>query len=237
MKLRDTPTDVVFVGNSLTAGEHATDLDQTFVARIRAACFSPVVQVRVIGRPGARVSDLARLRISPARSIAVIEAGTNDWLGYMGTRPRRQTPLDEFRDGYRHVLHKALSLDGRARPICLGIWGPYEPSGGIVSRLDYDEAIAAECLRADGVFVSLGGVFSDPACRGPAGRPTVFGVSDAAHPNDLGHARIASEVSAAILGCGAEGLIEEQGRRSLDAAGVQLLEPADTAAHGRLATG
>ncbi len=220
------------MGDSLTAGEHATDLDQTFVARIRVTCFSPFMRVRVIGRPGARVSDLARRRISPARSIAIVEAGTNDWLGYVGTRPRRQTPLEEFRDGYRQVLHKMLSPHGSTRAICLGIWAPYEPPGGIVSSLDYDEVIAAECLCADGVFVSLAEVFTDSACHGPAGRPTAFGVSDAAHPNDLGHARIASEVCAAILGCDADRVVEEQGRRSLDVTGVQLLQPADTAAHG-----
>ena len=199
-------------------------------SRLARECASSPARAREL--PTSRGSGSAR-----RHSLAVLEAGTNDWLGYTGTRACRQTPLAEFRDGYRQMLHKALSPGGPARPICLGVWGPYEPPGGMLSRLDYEEVIAAECLFADGVFISLGAVFNDPACRGPAGRPTVFGVSDPGHPNDLGHARIADKVSAAILTCKAERVVEESVRRSLDLAGVQLLEPADAAAHGRLATG
>ncbi len=85
-----------------------------------------------------------------------------------------------------------------AAGVCLGIWGPPEgrsDAGGVLA--EYEAAIAAACRQRGGAFVPLAAVHADPAARGPAGRRTPFGLSDAAHPNDLGHRRIALLVLAA----------------------------------------
>jgi lysophospholipase L1-like esterase len=197
-----SPVDIVIVGDSLSAGEFASDRPLTCSALIlqglsRAAEQAP--SCRVVAVPGARVVDLLRRRPPAAHRVAVIEAGTNDWLGYRPVPPWRETPIAELRDAYARLL-RHMTRDARPSLVCLGIWSPPESgdAGARRRREAYDDAIALECARFGGRFVGLTPIADDPSARGPEGRRTPFGVADAVHANDRGHALIATAVLAAL---------------------------------------
>ena len=101
------------------------------------------------------------------------------------------------------VVARRLTEAG-AVPVCLGIWGPADGGAEADGRAEggaelaaYDAAIAGACHSRGGAFVALSPVYETPGSRGPAGRRTPWGISDATHPNDLGHRMIADLVLAA----------------------------------------
>jgi lysophospholipase L1-like esterase len=147
----------------------------------------------VVGVPGARVADLADLRLAAAHRLLIVELGTNDWLGYVMEGPWSSTPLEQFSPRYERLLDRLLAPG--AALVCLGIWGPRggrSETGSVVD--DYDAAIARECCLRGGRFFSLADLHDDDSLRGPAGRRTPFGISDEVHPNDRGHRRLAGIV-------------------------------------------
>ncbi|MGD0371994.1 MAG: SGNH/GDSL hydrolase family protein [Candidatus Dormibacteria bacterium] len=195
--------EAVFVGDSLTAGEHASSRCRSYpalVGRELGADAGREVACRVTAVPGARVRDLAVLALPLASRVVVVEAGTNDWLGYRAPGPWSATAPDDFADAYRRLLDRVD--DGRAVALlCLGIWAPTDgrETDGLRGT-EYDAIIRAACELRGGCFVSLAPVYDDRRCRGPAGRATPFGVSDAVHPNDRGHAAIAELLMDALRG-------------------------------------
>jgi lysophospholipase L1-like esterase len=191
--------DVIVVGDSLTAGAHASKRERAYPAltlqalRLGARGYRTS---RVVGLPGGRVADLADLQVAPARRLVAVEVGTNDWLGYVREGPWSPTPLDQFASAYRRLLANLVS-PGTAL-VCLGIWGPRAGRSEAGSLLaDYDAVIDRECHRRGGRFLALADVHDDASCRGPAGRHTFLGTSDVMHPNDHGHRWLAELVIAA----------------------------------------
>ena len=201
--------EVLVVGDSLSVGEHASARDRGCAALVHRTLGDDPSGARSCGIQaisGARVRDFLDRRLPPARRLVVVELGSNDWLGYVPLGRWRPTPLDRFLAEYERLLAR-LTAAG-AVPVCLGVWGPSdrgaEPRGGrdeqAVSVAAYDAAIAAACSRRGGTFVDLSPVYDTPGSRGPAGRPTPWGVSDATHPNDEGHRMIADLMLAACAG-------------------------------------
>lgn len=193
--------DIAIVGDSLTVGEHASSHSRSYPRLVHAALSADATRrlsCRVTAVSGARVVDLAGRELPIARRVAIVEAGTNDWLGQRPAGPGPPTELDEFAAGYCQLLDRVD--DGRAAAlVCLGIWGPARQRSRIGGRLaEYEAAISAACEVRGAVMVALSPVYEEAASRGPAGRRTRFGVSDETHPNDLGHARIAELVIDAV---------------------------------------
>ena len=188
------------VGDSLTVGEHASARRGSFpslvLESLRAASRRKL-SARVVGLSGGRAADLLRLTPPGARRLAIIEVGTNDWLGYRPEGAWSATPAGEFQATYGRLLD-LVRASGEPLLISLGIWGPTGGTsevGGSVTELD--EVIASESAARGGRFVPLTAIHDDPGMRGPAGRRTALGISDDFHPNDRGHAAIARMVAAA----------------------------------------
>ncbi len=198
---REQHPDIAIVGDSLTVGEHASSPFRSYPRLVHAALSADAnrrLSFRVTAVSGARVVDLAGRELPIARRVAIVEAGTNDWLGQRPAGPCPPTELDAFAAGYCQLLDRVD--DGRAAAlVCLGIWGPKGQRGRIGGRLaEYEAAISAACEVRGGVMVTLSPVYEEAAARGPAERRTPFGVSDEMHPNDQGHARIAELVIDAV---------------------------------------
>lgn len=198
------PPDVLVAGDSLTAGEHASDRRRAYAPLLLGSLPETLgrrVRTRVAGLSGARVADLLRRDLPAASHLVVVEVGTNDWQGYSASGPWKATPVERFDEEYGLLLDRLMA--GHPTLVCLGVWGPSGGLSQVGARLnDYDDVIAAACAARRGAFVSLSPVYDDPGSRGPGGRPTPFGASDEEHPNDRGHARIAQLVSAASTGSG-----------------------------------
>jgi lysophospholipase L1-like esterase len=185
------------VGDSLTVGEHASQADRTYAARLARSLPGSPLTVSVHAISGGRLDDLLRLPLAPGRRLVVVELGTNDWLGYLPRGPSRPTPPDRFAEAYGRLLDRVVGP--AAALVCLGVWAPARgrgEAGGVAA--DYDAVIADACLRRGGSFVSLSAVYEDATARGPAGRRTPFGMADTMHPNDTGHRRIAELVLEAV---------------------------------------
>jgi lysophospholipase L1-like esterase len=199
LRWRERHPDVVIIGDSLTAGSHASDRLHAYPALTLNALRRGAQNhrtARVVGVSGGRVADLMERRVAPARRLVVVEVGTNDWLGYVREGSWSPTPLEQFGHAYGRLLERLLAPG--ALLVCLGIWVPkagQSEAGGVVE--DYDAIIADECRRRGGRFRALAGVHDDASCRGPAGLSTPFGTSDEMHPNDHGHRRLAELVLAA----------------------------------------
>jgi acyl-CoA thioesterase-1 len=190
--------DIVFVGDSLTVGHGASSADAGFAARVVRSTLTPGERARaaIVGFPGSCVDDLLSVRLPRPRSLAIVELGTNDWLGYSRRGASAPTPAAAFRQRYFELLSRVVPVTSTARLVCLGVWGAGDGRNGLaLARADYDEIIEAACAARGGCYVSLSSLYQDPSCRGPAGVATPFGVSDDVHPNDRGHQRIAAIVS------------------------------------------
>jgi acyl-CoA thioesterase-1 len=133
--------------------------------------------------------------------VAIVEVGTNDWLGYGRRGASAPTPAMAFAQRYVELLSRVVPVTSAARLVCLGVWGAGDGSNRLaLAPADYDEIIEAACAARGGRYVSLSSLYRDATCRGPAGVATPFGVSDDVHPNDRGHREIAAVVSAAVDG-------------------------------------
>lgn len=195
---------MLVVGDSLSVGEHASDLDRGYTACLTRALRgrpsdAPTAGIEAIS--GARLREFVERPLPPARRLVVVEIGTNDWLGYVPRGLWRPTPPEQFGADYARLLDRVMA--GGAALVCLGIWGPAdaraEADGAAAGAglAAYDDAISAACRTWGGAFAALSAVYDRPGTRGPTGRRTPWGISDATHPNDEGHRMIADLVVAA----------------------------------------
>jgi acyl-CoA thioesterase I len=199
--LRRPRVDIVFVGDSLTVGHGASSADAGFAAQVARSAPTPGDGTRaaIVGFSGGCVDDLLSVRLPRPRSLAIVELGTNDWLGYSRRGASAPTPAAAFRQRYFELLSRVVPVSSTARLLCLGVWGVGDRRNGLaLAPADYDGIIEAACAARDGRYVSLSSLYQDPRCRGPAGVATPFGLSDDVHPNDRGHQRIAAIVSKAV---------------------------------------
>lgn len=180
----DRPLRVLLAGDSLTYGLYSS-VPETSWASIftRELEKGGAVEISRGEKSGADASTVGNLTSVPADlDLAIVELGTND-VG--------KTPIDLFRTQYNDLLDKITS-DGKTPLVCAGAWGKL---GGDAGGTDpYDNVISQACGERGGKFVDLSNDFSNSANRGPEGVPTWGGTSDEFHPNDTGHARIASRI-------------------------------------------
>lgn len=195
--LRPPRVDLVFVGDSITVGHGASSADAGFAAHVvrSAPARGERARAAIVGFSGGCVDDLLAVRLPRPRSVAIVELGTNDWLGYSRRGASAPTSAAAFRQRYVELLSRAVPVTSTARLVCLGLWGAGDHRNGLaLAPADYDEIIEAACADRGGSYVSLSSLYRDPTCRGPAGVATPFGVSDDVHPNDRGHRHIAAIV-------------------------------------------
>ncbi len=185
--------DVLFVGDSLTAGYYATTEGQSFRA-LTSAWFAlhgyPASTTLAVpdGKIAGAAGETAQISAAGA-DVAVIELGTNDASGYPTWKP---TPAQEFEADYRSVLEAVRSARPEAHLMLVGVWKEK------ADRDIYDGIIARLATEYGGCFVNLESVSDDPSLSGPAGTTTYNGTSDTFHPNDAGHTAIAAAVEQAF---------------------------------------
>lgn len=141
------------------------------------------------GFPHGKLSDLDDAPLPADVTVAVIEIGTNDF---------GQTPLADFHDGYQAFVERVTTRSPDVRLICLGLWQPTDARSNGSVPADYDILIKEVCDESGGTFIRLSGIFDEEGTRGPADVETPTGTSDAFHPNDEGHAKIAAAVLAVL---------------------------------------
>lgn len=180
---------VMFVGASVTEGYYATEDDQAYPADTvdmldqRGADVLPLV----VARAGTGTADVLRWRLEGTPDAIVLQVATNDF--------GKGLSLQQYRANYGAILAGLRALAPRARLLCLGGWrASTEVNGAGVTGGQFDAMTSSECAAARGQFVSLEGLFRNPANHGPQGRSTFLGPGDWFHPNDRGHQAIANLV-------------------------------------------
>lgn len=178
------PLTVMFIGDSITRGSGASAEPEIFQAKVtRSLSESGPVTPIVSAIGGARLQTVAdATTISPDTDLAIIELGTND----SGDDP---TPLNVFRDQYAALLQKVRASAPEASILCLGVWRR--------DGANFDGIIRSECNKAGGYSTILRDIVSNPATRGPNGRPVygaASGIGDNFHPNDVGYTAIADRI-------------------------------------------
>lgn len=186
---------LLFVGASVTRGYYSTEVGDAYPAELDRLLVAGARTVRatVVAHPGARVAEASAWPLAAGQDIVVVHLVTNDF--------RRSTPLGAYRASYDRLLQRLRRGSPAAHLLCLGDWGPPVAINEIgVPAVDYDAVIDAACEDRGGVFVPLSQLYADLQNRGPAGRPTALGPSDAFHPNDAGQLAIARAALAGLDG-------------------------------------
>jgi lysophospholipase L1-like esterase len=184
---------VLFVGASITSGWYASaghDYRSLVERDLTQRGYS--LQVQTWARPGARVASLAHFVAPTGMELIVLQLATND------SGSRRPADPSVFATEYSGLVQRLRAASPGATLVCLGAWA----NAATVNRLGvpvaiYDQAVERACTGTAGHFVDLSAAYQVAAYHGPAGRSTPYGPSDWFHPNDGGHARVASLVLAA----------------------------------------
>jgi lysophospholipase L1-like esterase len=184
------PRRIEFVGASVTEGWFASSRDRAYPALVVSGLAGGRrVQVRTLARPGATAENAAEWDLSVPSDFVVVQIATNDFV--------RDVPVDVYAASYAEVLDTLRAASPRADLVCLGAWlDPSSVNRLGVAAIDYDVAARADCLAEGGRYVDLSAAYLDVRNHGPAGRPTYLGPGDLFHPNDRGHAELASLVLA-----------------------------------------
>jgi len=177
---------VLFVGASVTDGWFASNKAHTYTALVaKGLAEGRPVQVRIQARPGVTAEDAADWNLTAPSDVVVVQIATNDFV--------RDVPLDRYSAAYAELLDRLRVASPKAELICLGAWlDPAEKNRLGLPAVDYDAAARTQCDAAHGRYVDLSAAYMDAANHGPAGRPTYQGPGDLFHPNDRGHAELAS---------------------------------------------
>lgn len=175
------PVELMVAGDSLSGGYYASDREHGFVAAVTRTLGSAKVYVAERAHQTlSRVSDIAE--VPAGVDIAIIELGTND-VGI-------PTPDAEFAASYEALVKRVIAASPDVKLVCLGTWTGW--------GWTQDQTIRSACEAVGGTYVHLRDLFDIETLRGPAGRDTFLGDSDDFHPNDAGHAAIASRITAAL---------------------------------------
>lgn len=175
---------VLFAGDSLTYGSYASTRDRTYRALVmRGLRREAEATTRSVGGPGQTSAVVARSVRSERYDLVVVETGTND-----ASKERPELVAEK----YRALLTKVRRASPDAGLVCIGSWLG-QPAAERV-----DDVIRSGCDTAGGLFVPVSDLYRDKANRGPAGRQSEFGTTDAFHPNDAGHRAIAGRVLDAV---------------------------------------
>jgi len=176
---------VLFVGDSLTAGYHASRRSTAFPARVSAA-------LRARGRTTETVLALSGVKASywasrplPAADLVVLALGTNDFSVHL-------TPRAAFDSDYRRLVANVRARSPHAQLLCLSLWRSSHYGYAGATLIAYNKVVARDCT--DGAFVWISDLYDAPGDRQAAGRPSFLGQSDGFHPGDVGHRHIAAAI-------------------------------------------
>lgn len=181
------PEAVLLSGDSITEGWHATTEELSFRGLVEEwLTEGGTGSVTGTFHAGFTVQEVADgFEVPRGVDLAVVELGTND-IG-------RNNPVGNFGIQYATYLDDLEEASPGVQLVCLGVWYPASDQ-----TTGFDDAIERECTSRGGVFQPLSGLFGETGLRGPEGNPTWLGISDAFHPNDAGHERIAELVKERI---------------------------------------
>lgn len=184
---------LVFFGDSLTEGLFATTPARDYAYRTAAQTGKTFLVQGQYGVSAVFTANKMRASNPKFKVVAgdaldvIIELGTNDVVASGET-------LAQFESSYDYILTRVHQDAPNAKLICLGVWR--DPDAGAEnSGYAYNQVIQADC---PGAYVPLGDLYMNFSLHGPVGRPTWIGNADWFHPNDAGHAAIASRVAAAV---------------------------------------
>lgn len=182
----DETLQITFIGDSLTAGLHATTERDTYryLTATALAGDGPYEQGGA-GIVGGTVENTltSNQEFPEEQDVYVVELGTND---------AREVDFRTFGVQYEALLDRVRDASPNAALICLGTWRP--PSVGA----NHDLMIRQQCESHGGVFRRLTDLEAKPTNIGPRGRKTFEGRSDNFHPNNAGHAAISGRALTAI---------------------------------------
>jgi acyl-CoA thioesterase I len=184
------PLRVLFVGASVTQGWFASSRDHAYPALVvKGLAGERHVRVRTMARPGATSEEAADWNVAVPSDVVVVQIATNDFV--------RDVPVDVFAATYAELLDRVRAASPRADLVCLGAWlDPSSVNHLGAMAVDYDVAVRTACGAEGGHYVDVSAAYLDVRNHGPAGRPTYQGPGDLFHPNDRGHAELASLVLA-----------------------------------------
>ena len=188
--------NLAFIGDSLTEGFYATTMAQDYVYRTAAQSgmtlsFQGQFGVGAVATAQKMQSMNPKMKVVPGDArYVIVELGTNDVVISGET-------LAQFQSSYDYILSRSHHDATQAHFVCLGTWR--NPNEGVSqSGYAYDQIIQSECARFGGSYVPRGQLYLNSNYHGPAGMTTWLGTSDWFHPNDAGHAAIASGVAAVL---------------------------------------
>ncbi|MDP9936307.1 lysophospholipase L1-like esterase [Paenarthrobacter nicotinovorans] len=179
----ERPLSVLFAGDSITVGRDASSEEASFRGLVAAKLLAggPVNSKR-IGDSGKTVAEVfpEMEATATASDMVIVELGTNDVY--------KNTQI-QFAEDYPAFLASARKSSPNAALICVGVWQS-SPSATSMNAV-----IESECAAKGGRFVSISTLHANPAMRSSPGVPHFAGgKTDGAHPNDLGHSEIATEI-------------------------------------------
>jgi lysophospholipase L1-like esterase len=176
---------VLFVGDSLTVGYYASSPAKTYPALVAGQLGRSAVE---ISTAGVTASHFANRASYPKASVVVVELGTNDY--------EHQTPVRAFDRAYESVIAHVRHANPTAKLVCVAVWNGGYTNPGWAPSTTYDATIRGDCTG--GKVANVSGAFEIAADRGPQGTGSAFGLRDQFHPNDAGHAAIATSVLGAL---------------------------------------
>lgn len=173
---------VLIIGDSLTGGYFATDQAHDYASIISHDLnLRPIATHGVYGSTAPDAVSGLQSQPAPSAELVIVELGTNDW----------KEGLTAFEPAYQQVLALLRQTSPTAPLLCLGVWQD-------ASKAAFDPIIQQACEAQGGTFRPLRPLFDTDAYRGPVGQTTWLGASDGWHPNDAGHAAIASLVESVL---------------------------------------
>jgi lysophospholipase L1-like esterase len=189
---------ILYVGASITAGTGATGRSSAYPRILSGLIERRVgpVSTRVVARPGAELAVAMLWPTAYDADLIVVHMATNDYL--------QGTPLPVYRMELRALLNRLHARSPGASVACLGVWSPptaFDRAG--LRATAYDDVVEDECGSVGGTFVPLSGIYrqADVHVPPPVHRHRRLG-EIGFHPNDAGHARIASAVYAGLVSHG-----------------------------------
>lgn len=183
-----TPLSVLFAGDSLTDGAHASAPEMSFTSLIEAELRKggEVTGTKIggSGRTTAKVQQEADSLDGPFQ-VAFVELGTNDVYAY---------DPDAFATEYPALLNAVRVASPETALVCAGVWSEWA-----TNRKVLNEIIHTECEKRGGNFVDLNPVRDAGDTLTPKGTLLPDGTqADGSHPNDEGHRLISDALLAAI---------------------------------------
>lgn len=174
---------MLFVGDSITVGDFASDPRNEFSAQVTAylAAHGPVVAKKdAVG--GVRVGYWSVRKMPARQRLVVVELGTNDLFA---ARTPSAAVLAAFDSQYRALVAHIVAASPGVRLVCLSVWRP------VVDTADtqpYDVLIRRDCR---GAYVNISDLGTTPNLA-----------ADGFHPNDAAHLAIASRIEAVLQPAG-----------------------------------